>query len=95
MSTATIMSTGRITKNTSTAVRAGRGFLAHSFGVARLVKALQEAGADERVTALALRLPAGGYFGLSVAHVDREERFLFGREPDGSVASSWAWQNLD
>ncbi|MFD7846695.1 hypothetical protein ACFV4K_27625 [Nocardia sp. NPDC059764] len=39
------------------------------------------------------RLPAGGQFDLWVSDVPGDE-FRFGREPDGTPATAWAWEDL-
>ncbi|MEU0250527.1 hypothetical protein ABZ192_40790 [Streptomyces sp. NPDC006235] len=70
-------------------------FAGHVNVVARLLDALRDVGADEQVTALAERLPAAGHFGLFINHGGHREQFQFGREPDGSAASSWTWNDLD
>ncbi|MEV7020051.1 hypothetical protein, partial [Streptomyces sp. NPDC093991] len=64
-------------------------------GVAQLLDVLREAGAQEQATALADRLPAAGHFDQFIEIGDHRERFRFGREPDGSVAAPWAWENLE
>ncbi|WP_331746515.1 hypothetical protein OG923_33535 (plasmid) [Streptomyces halstedii] len=62
---------------------------------ALLLEALREAGADEQTAALAERLPAAGRFDLFIQFGGNQEHFRFGREPDGSAAPSWAWNDLD
>ncbi|CAM5416926.1 hypothetical protein GCM10010329_79630 [Streptomyces spiroverticillatus] len=64
------------------------------YNVAGLLGELREAGAQEQLTALTERLPAGGGFDPFIRAEGRRE-FRFGREPDGSVASPWAWEDLD
>ncbi|WP_229914265.1 hypothetical protein [Streptomyces capitiformicae] len=64
-------------------------------GVHMLVNALREAGAHEQVTALAKRLPARGQFHAFMALDGNREQFRFGREPDGSAAPSWTWDDMD
>jgi hypothetical protein len=61
-------------------------------GVARLLHALREADADQQATALVARLPAAGMFGL--LEVIGESQSRFGREPDGSPAKPWSWNDL-
>jgi uncharacterized protein YidB (DUF937 family) len=72
---------------------------AHTFldrpGAARLLAALRKADAAEQAKTLVARLPAEGEFGLFDAQADHEMHYRFGREPDGSPASSWGWDDLD
>ena len=56
---------------------------------------LREAGAAEQAAALASRLPGAGMFELFREHEDRQDRFRFGREADGSPAGRWGWEDLD
>ena len=63
--------------------------------VARLLDSLREAGAQGQVTALADRLPGAGMFELFREQDDRQDRFRFGREADGSPAGPWGWEDLD
>ena len=63
--------------------------------VARLLDALREAGAPEQAAALASRLPGAGMFELFLKQQDRQDRFRFGREADGSPAGPWGWDDLD
>ncbi|WP_217212460.1 hypothetical protein [Streptomyces sp. AC550_RSS872] len=63
--------------------------------VGMLLGALCEVGAHEQVTVLAERLPPAGMFDLFINHGGHREQFQFGREPDGSAASSWTWNDLD
>ncbi|MFG2811287.1 hypothetical protein ACLQ2D_28795 [Streptomyces sp. DT199] len=60
--------------------------------VAGLSARLRVAGAHEQVTAHAARLARNGLFAKYGGHWGL---FRFGREPDGSAASSWAWNDLD
>ncbi|MFI9630807.1 hypothetical protein [Streptomyces sp. NPDC052042] len=62
---------------------------------ARLLRALRETGADEQAAALTERLPAAGHFDLFIEFGENQEHLQFGREPDGSAAPSWAWNDLD
>ncbi|WP_432070891.1 hypothetical protein [Streptomyces sp. AA1529] len=68
--------------------------LSAQFAVTRLLKALRQAGAHEQEAALAERLPAAGHFVLFIAFGGGEQ-FRLGREPDGSAAPSWTWDDLD
>ncbi|MFF3089809.1 hypothetical protein ACFVRB_32920 [Streptomyces nojiriensis] len=63
--------------------------------IARLLQALREAGADQQATVLAERLPAAGHFDLFMRLEEDRGQFRLGREPDGSAASSWTWDDLD
>ncbi|MFF2999498.1 hypothetical protein ACFVTC_33870 [Streptomyces sp. NPDC057950] len=63
--------------------------------VALLIKELREAGAGEQVAVLAQRLPGAGHFGLFLTLGGNRERFRLGREPDGSAAPSWTWNDMD
>ncbi|GHD53939.1 hypothetical protein [Streptomyces galbus] len=74
---------------------AAHAALDKQYGVAALLGTLQEAGADNQVTVLARRLPAAGHFGLFIKLGGNRERFRLGREPDGSAAPSWTWNDLD
>ncbi|MCX5136462.1 hypothetical protein OOK06_30800 [Streptomyces sp. NBC_00340] len=66
-----------------------------SVSVSWLLGALRRAGADEQVTTLAERLPAAGQFGLFITLEGNREQFLLGREPNGSAAPSWTWNDMD
>ncbi|WP_162602970.1 hypothetical protein [Streptomyces sp. CS090A] len=69
--------------------------LGNSVDIAYLLEALREARADEQATTLAERLPAVGHFALFITHGGNREQFRLGREPDGSVAPSWTWNDMD
>ena len=60
-----------------------------------LLHQLREAGAQEQATALADRLPGAGMFEFFREQEDRQDRFRFGREADGSPAGPWGWEDLD
>ncbi|SNX81145.1 hypothetical protein SAMN05421860_11744, partial [Streptomyces microflavus] len=62
--------------------------------VARLLRELQEAGADQQASTLTERLPAVGHFDLFIK-CGGGQQFRLGREPDGSVAPPWTWNDLD
>ena len=64
-------------------------------GVAALLDALWAAGADEQAAALAARLSAAGLFWLFLEQEGRVDQFRFGREPDGTPAAPWDWDDLD
>jgi hypothetical protein len=63
--------------------------------VAALLDSLREAGAEQQAAALAERLPGEGMFELFRKQEDRQDRFWFGREADGSPAGPWGWEDLD
>ena len=63
--------------------------------VADLLDRLREAGAHQQVITLVARLPAAGMFGLFLHQDRRADRFWFGREPDGTPAAPWDWDDLD
>ncbi|MFI0269666.1 hypothetical protein [Streptomyces luteogriseus] len=60
--------------------------------VAAVLDALREARASTQLMALTERLPAAEAFDLFTQH---REGYRFGREPDGSAASPWGWENLE
>ncbi|MEV0239925.1 hypothetical protein AB0I06_08320 [Streptomyces sp. NPDC050674] len=63
--------------------------------VARLLEALREAGADEQIATLTERLPAVGHFDWFINLGRNQEQYRLGREPDGSAAPAWTWNDLD
>ena len=64
--------------------------------VAELLDGLREAGAQDQVTALlADRLPGEGLFGLFCGQGNNQVLYRFGRDPDGSPARSWGWDDLN
>ncbi|MGW3507059.1 hypothetical protein [Streptomyces sp. NPDC000994] len=67
----------------------------YSYSVARLLDSLRRAGAQEQVAALAVRLPASGHFKQFIKIGGNREQFRLGREPDGAVAPSWTWDDLE
>jgi hypothetical protein len=69
--------------------------LAGQAAIARLLTALQQANTAGQAAALIERLPAAGMFNLFCEQADRQDRFRFGREADGSPAGQWSWQDLD
>ncbi|MEU9778002.1 hypothetical protein [Streptomyces sp. NPDC047968] len=74
---------------------AARAALDDPLAVAALLQELREAGAHEQATALAERLPAAGHFELFITLGGNREQFRLGREPDGSAAPSWTWNDMD
>jgi len=67
---------------------------ASSLGGIRLFHTLQALGADEQAASLIQRLPAAGRFNDFLQIDDHGERFRYGREPDGSPAEPWSWDDL-
>ena len=63
--------------------------------VAELLRSLREAGAEQQITAMADRLPGAGMFKLFREQENRQDRFRFGREAEGSPAGPWGWEDLD
>jgi hypothetical protein len=61
---------------------------------AQLLAALWEVGAPQQAETLIERLPLDGKFDLFLAQADRQARYKFGREPDGSQARPWGWEEL-
>ena len=66
-----------------------------SIGVGMLLGRVREAGAKQQAAALADRLPGAGQFEVFREQEGRQDRFRFGREPDGSPAEPWGWEDLD
>ncbi len=64
-------------------------------GVALLLDGLRWAGAEQQAAALAARLPAADMFRLFLEQEGRADQFRFGREPDGTPAAAWDWDDLD
>ena len=64
-------------------------------GIPRLLDSLRKAGAQDQVTALADRLPGEGLFHLFCAQGNHQTLYRFGRNPDGSPARPWGWEDLD
>jgi hypothetical protein len=65
-------------------------------GVASLLERLRRVG-EKLATTLAKGLPAAGLFDqfVRIGDLDIRERFRFGREPDGSAAAPWGWDDLE
>ncbi|MED7930432.1 hypothetical protein SMD20_39840 [Nonomuraea sp. LP-02] len=61
---------------------------------ARLLRALRELKEYGLVATLVDRLCAAGHFRHALRG-DQEDAFMFGREPGGSPAASWRWQDLE
>ena len=62
---------------------------------ARLLDALRNAHAEGQVSNLIDRLPAEGLFDLFRKQANYQVLYRFGREPDGTPASSWGWDDLN
>ncbi|MGQ4434569.1 hypothetical protein [Streptomyces sp. SAS_260] len=60
-----------------------------------LLDALRKVGAQEWAAVITARLPAAGQFRLFLELGRHTKRFRFGREPDGSDAGLWTWENLE
>ncbi|MGP4114437.1 hypothetical protein ACTWP5_26440 [Streptomyces sp. 4N509B] len=63
--------------------------------VGGLLSVLREAGPPELADVLVARLPAAGRFFEFLGIDGHRERFRFGREPDGSAAAAWTWEDLE
>jgi hypothetical protein len=63
--------------------------------VVNLIDSLWGVGAEDQAAALIEHLPATGRFREFLQVSDHRSRFRFGREPDGSAAPSWAWDDLE
>ncbi|MBO3747505.1 hypothetical protein J5X84_15615 [Streptosporangiaceae bacterium NEAU-GS5] len=59
------------------------------------MKKLREIWANDQAARLAQRLPAICHFTQFTETGDHAERFRFGRDPDGSAASPWGWDDLE
>jgi alkanesulfonate monooxygenase SsuD/methylene tetrahydromethanopterin reductase-like flavin-dependent oxidoreductase (luciferase family) len=68
--------------------------LDNSFAV-NLIDSLWGVGTEDQAAALIEHLPATGRFREFLQVSDHRSRFRFGREPDGSAAPSWAWDDLE
>ncbi|MGI5414006.1 hypothetical protein ACQEV9_45360 [Streptomyces chartreusis] len=81
---------------TALAERAAKGVtLTNPETITWLLKVLRLAGADQYRTTLTERLPAAGHCDLFFHLEKNREQFRLGREPDGSAAPSWTWNDLD
>lgn len=63
--------------------------------VALLLRRLQEVGAPDQATRLADRLPGEGQFDVFCAQGNNQALYRFGRDPDGSPARPWGWDDLN
>ena len=62
---------------------------------AGLLAVLRALGEHEQVQTLVDRLPAEGHCALFLDQGDNRTRYRFGRDPDGSPAAPWTWEDLD
>ncbi|WLQ69360.1 hypothetical protein [Streptomyces glycanivorans] len=69
--------------------------LGHPAAVTDLLDRLREIGAEEQLGVLVGRLPAAGCFDQFREFCEGPGRFRFGREPEGSAAASWTWEDLE
>ena len=63
--------------------------------MAALLGRLREADAQDQAATLTERLPGEGLFDLFCAHGNHKALYRFGRNPDGSPAELWGWEDLD
>ncbi|MBM9508025.1 hypothetical protein [Actinacidiphila acididurans] len=68
--------------------------LTNSDSLFRLLGTVREAGAAEHITALSERLPGAGRFHLFIRITGLTQKYLYGREPDGTAADAWTWSDL-
>lgn len=73
---------------------AARVGLREAEAVAGLLQLLRALGAEEYRKTLVDRLPGEGHFALFLAQDDHAARYRFGRNPDGTPADPWHWQDL-
>lgn len=73
---------------------ASRVDLRDADGTAGLLQLLQAIGATGHARTLIDRLPAEGHFALFLAQEDHAGRYRFGRNPDGTPADPWTWEDL-
>ncbi|MGN9840565.1 hypothetical protein ACTMTI_20810 [Nonomuraea sp. H19] len=70
--------------------------LEDSTRVEELLGALRELGMTDQISILIDRLPAAGHFFLFLKQQGTSTtRFRFGRNPDGSPAGQWSWNELE
>jgi hypothetical protein len=63
--------------------------------VAELLNSPPAVGAPDQVEALAAPFLAARHFDQFIEISGHRDRFRFGREPDGSAAHSWTWDDLE
>ncbi|MEV7581643.1 hypothetical protein, partial [Streptomyces erythrochromogenes] len=61
----------------------------------QLMNELGKMGAEKQLATLTERLPAAGHFDEFLMSGGNSKRFRFGREPDGTAAAPWTWDDLD
>ena len=61
----------------------------------KLLDSLRRAGAEKQATLLVDRLPGEGLFNLFCAQGNHQALYRFGRNPDGSPAEPWDWDDLN
>ena len=59
-----------------------------------LLQEIWESGAEDKAVILANKISAMESFQDFLRHGDNRERYHFGREPDGSPAEPWGWDDL-
>jgi uncharacterized protein YidB (DUF937 family) len=64
-------------------------------GITGLLDSLREAGAQEQATELIDRFPGEGLFEWFQDQGNHLVLYRFGRNPDGSPAEPWGWEDLD
>ncbi|MFH8698966.1 hypothetical protein [Streptomyces chartreusis] len=62
---------------------------------ARPLRSRRVARPQEQAAPLAVQFPAAGHFDRLMELGDHRKRFRFGREPDGSAAVFWTWEDLE
>lgn len=61
----------------------------------RLLGVLRETDAKDQADILVGRLPAEGLFNLYCEQTGHQLKYRFGRQPDGTPASPWSWDDLN
>lgn len=62
--------------------------------VVGLLQLLRAIGAEDHARALVERLPAEGHFALFLTQDGNASSYRFGRDPDGTPAAPWSWEDL-
>jgi len=76
--------------------RAVNGAVLSDFWDARmLLETLREIGAENQAEVLVSRLPAAGLFHLLPEREGNPAVYRFGRDPGGTPAKPWGWEDLD
>jgi len=60
-----------------------------------LLETLREIGAENQAEVLVSRLPAAGLFHLLPEREGNPAVYRFGRDPGGTPAKPWGWEDLD